>query len=46
MGVKETPEHVEPEDKTVGWYCNGECVAECSKLFGPALEKVCSTCPN
>ena len=34
------------KDSSIGGYCKGECVEECSKMFGPALEQVCKTCPN
>ena len=46
LGVGNDESPIEKVEKTVGWYCRGECVAECSKMFGPALEKVCSTCPT
>ena len=30
----------------IGWYCHGECIEECSAMFGAALAKVCKTCPD
>ncbi|MCF6265230.1 MAG: hypothetical protein L3J57_01640 [Desulfuromusa sp.] len=33
-------------DQQIGEYCKGKDLQECRAMFGDALAKVCSTCPN
>ena len=46
LGVKPEESRKERTPGEIGWYCNGDCVSECSLMFGAALAKVCKTCPN
>lgn len=35
------------EDVTIGGFCGGTCVAECTRAFSPeGLWLACRTCPN
>lgn len=33
-------------DQQIGQYCDGKDIEECRRMFGEALPRVCSTCPD
>lgn len=34
------------KQQSIGQFCGGSCVAECTTVFGDGLAQACRTCPN
>jgi hypothetical protein len=43
--VKRDTLHVK-RNQTIGQFCGGSCIQECTAVFGDGLANACRTCPD
>ena len=44
MKIEQTPRA--KTNQTIGQFCGGSCVTDCTRYFGDGLAHACRTCPN